>query len=213
MAKSLFKPGVVMTRAEKKKLREILPHPNRGRKLYQWKVENRILEKKLMPHLIKLEEQEDIKMGLRAMVQEPSKDGVVTEIDRIISFDVITDVPEVKPGIKLYIDDIRDPTKYLTAEQAEGIVWVKTWWDARNFLRDNEAELEVIHFDHYMDEPQHTGGDLFQMMAYRLSSGEEYRRVKQIYLHSSDSTIVEKLMEWKDRLAEHGVELISNSQR
>lgn len=26
---------------------------------------------------------------------------------------------------KLWIDDIRDPARYLTAEQAEGIVWIK----------------------------------------------------------------------------------------
>lgn len=40
MAKSIWKPGERMTRLEKKKLRGMMPHPNRGRRLYQWKVEN-----------------------------------------------------------------------------------------------------------------------------------------------------------------------------
>lgn len=40
MAKSIWKPGVKITRKEKKALRRLMPHPNRGRRLYQWKAEN-----------------------------------------------------------------------------------------------------------------------------------------------------------------------------
>lgn len=40
MAKSIWKPGVKITRKEKKALRRLIPHPNRGRRLYQWKAEN-----------------------------------------------------------------------------------------------------------------------------------------------------------------------------
>lgn len=40
MAKSIWKPGVKITRKEKKALRRLMPHPNKGRRLYQWKVEN-----------------------------------------------------------------------------------------------------------------------------------------------------------------------------
>lgn len=40
MAKSIWKRGERMTRLEKKKLRSMIPHPNHGRRLYQWKVEN-----------------------------------------------------------------------------------------------------------------------------------------------------------------------------
>lgn len=40
MAKSIWKPGVKITRKEKKALRRLIPHPNKGRRHYQWRVEN-----------------------------------------------------------------------------------------------------------------------------------------------------------------------------
>lgn len=39
MAKSIWKRGERMTRLEKKKLRAMMPHPNRGRALYAWRAE------------------------------------------------------------------------------------------------------------------------------------------------------------------------------
>lgn len=48
MAKSIWKPGVILTRQEKKVLRSKLPHPNRGRALYRWKVENAALGRKIL---------------------------------------------------------------------------------------------------------------------------------------------------------------------
>ncbi len=44
MAKSIWKRGVRMTRLEKKRLRAQMPHPNRGRRLYQWRQENRRID-------------------------------------------------------------------------------------------------------------------------------------------------------------------------
>jgi hypothetical protein len=116
---------------------------------------------------------------------------------------------------KVYIDDIRDPARYLNAEQAEGIVWIKEWWEAKRFLIENAATLEVIHFDHYMDEPTLTGKDLFFMVAGDCMWGdkEEWKNLKQIYLHSSDSDMVEEMIEdYQEELAKAGVELINNSQ-
>lgn len=51
MAKSIWKRGERMTRLEKKKLREMMPHPNRGRRLYQWKAENTRISRILAPVL------------------------------------------------------------------------------------------------------------------------------------------------------------------
>lgn len=116
---------------------------------------------------------------------------------------------------KVYIDDIRDPARYLNAEQAEGIVWIKEWWEAKRFLIENAATLEVIHFDHYMDEPTLTGKDLFFMVAGDCMWGdkEEWKNLKQIYLHSSDSDMVEEMIkEYQEVLANAGVELTNNSQ-
>lgn len=43
MAKSIFKPGVVLTRLEKKKVQKLLPFPKHGRNRFKWRVENREL--------------------------------------------------------------------------------------------------------------------------------------------------------------------------
>lgn len=48
MAKSIWKPGVKITRKEKKALRRLMPHPNRGRRLYQWKVESTRISERLV---------------------------------------------------------------------------------------------------------------------------------------------------------------------
>jgi len=118
--------------------------------------------------------------------------------------------------IKLWIDDIRDPVRYLTSEQADGIVWIKEWWEAKRFLIDNAANIEVIHFDHCMDEPSLTGTDLFFMIAGECMRGDKNNKwpnLKQIYLHSSDSDHVEELMEdHQQDLLKSGIELINNSQ-
>lgn len=117
--------------------------------------------------------------------------------------------------MKVYIDDIRDPTRYLNKEQAEDIVWIKEWWEAKQFLVEHAADIEVIHFDHYMDEPTLTGTDLFFMVSGDCMWGdkEEWVNLKQIYLHSSDKDTVEHLVEvYSEELAKAGVELINNSQ-
>ena len=116
---------------------------------------------------------------------------------------------------KLFIDDIRNPVNHLSPEQAEGIVWVKTWWEARNTLFKNSQTLEVIHFDNYMDEPELTGKDLLVTVLGDCIWGdksEEWPNLKQIYLHSSDKEFIDEMMElWEKDAKFVGIELIENS--
>ncbi|SOK59246.1 hypothetical protein [Yersinia phage fHe-Yen9-03] len=116
--------------------------------------------------------------------------------------------------MKVYIDDIRDPKKYLTPEQADGIVWIKEAWNARNFLVEHESVIEVLHLDNYLDDEFITGTDIFFMVAGETIWGDrsEWANLKTIYLHSSDTDVIEKLMKYKDELQTAGVELIDNHQ-
>lgn len=114
--------------------------------------------------------------------------------------------------MKLFIDDERDPMKYLGPERGHGVVWVKEWWEAKNILKGNQTELTEIHFDHYLGG-RHTAGELFEHVAYRLTSGSSYQKLKDIYLHSSDLAIVERYIErWSEKLAAVGVTLHNNSR-
>ncbi|QOI71917.1 hypothetical protein pEaSNUABM50_00441 [Erwinia phage pEa_SNUABM_50] len=114
--------------------------------------------------------------------------------------------------MKVYVDDIRNPQNHLSSEQAADVVWIKEWWDARNFIFYNNLEIEVIHLDNYLGDRTHTGADLLRMITYRFRRGE-FPKLKQIYLHSSDKDIVNKLYDTHiERCTEAGVELIKNSR-
>lgn len=116
--------------------------------------------------------------------------------------------------MKVFIDDIRNPVNHLTAEQSEGIVWLKEWWEAKRFLIANSKEIEVIHFDNYMDEPELTGQDLFYMVAgdWMWGDGSEWPNLKQLYLHSSDTDLVDMMFDkCFEPLKAIGIELIANS--
>lgn len=113
--------------------------------------------------------------------------------------------------MKVFIDDIRDPNNHLSTEDAEGIIWLKEWWEARNFVLNNSLELEVIHFDNFLGDPQHrTGADILSSVMYRLGRNK-FPKLKQIYLHSSDESVVHKLYEqYNERCLANGIELIKN---
>lgn len=114
--------------------------------------------------------------------------------------------------MKLYIDDLRDPVKYLGAVRAEGMVWVKDWWGAKQILHGNHTEITEIHFDHYLGG-KHTAGVLFQKVAHKRINGRGYPKLTDIYLHSSDLSIVEGFIDdYADRLAAVGVTLHNNSR-
>lgn len=72
MAKSIWKPGERMSRLEKKQLREKMPHPNRGRRLYQWRVENRRMMKLLEPIFVDIREVDWTAIANRPELFEPA---------------------------------------------------------------------------------------------------------------------------------------------
>ncbi len=114
--------------------------------------------------------------------------------------------------MKLYIDDLRDPKEELGEGRAVGMVWIKEYWEAQRFLLENEAELTEIHFDHYL-AGTHTGGELVMMVAYRRLMKVAFKKLTDIYLHSSDESIVEDIIEEVgERLAAVGVTVHNNSR-
>lgn len=114
--------------------------------------------------------------------------------------------------MKVYVDDIRNPENHLTSEQSDGIIWIKEWWAAKNFIFDNSGEVEVIHLDNFLGDRKHTGADILSMVTHRLKRGT-FPNLKQIYLHSSDKDVVEKLYNSQiERCISAGVELIKNSR-
>lgn len=112
--------------------------------------------------------------------------------------------------MKLYIDDLRDPVRYLTPEQAEGIVWIKDWCAAKKAIHDNAEILTEIHFDHFMPPGNRTGSELFGKVLYNMKRNK-FPNLKKVYVHTSDTEQLANLMLTKDAWAEYGVELINNS--
>lgn len=114
--------------------------------------------------------------------------------------------------MKVYIDDVRDPKKYLTPELSDGIVWLKEWYEAKNFVLKNAEHIEVLHFDHFMPPARKTGSDIFHLVRLKAKRGK-FPALKTIYVHSSDLGVITDLMQFKDSLAEIGIELINNRNR
>lgn len=114
--------------------------------------------------------------------------------------------------MKVFIDDLRDPIRFLGRERGEGMTWVKEWWEAKNLLIGASEDITEIHFDHYLGGKR-TAGQLFEMVAYRITSRRKWLNLKDIYLHSSDMAIVEGYIDnWAERLAAVGVTLHNNSR-
>lgn len=114
--------------------------------------------------------------------------------------------------MKLYIDDIRDPVRYLGQERGKEMTWVKEWWEAKRILFGNHTDLTEIHFDHYLGG-QRTAGQLFEKVAYKVSGGRGFPMLTDIYLHSSDLSIVTNYIDkWAEKLAAVGVTLHNNSR-
>jgi hypothetical protein len=115
--------------------------------------------------------------------------------------------------MKVYVDDIRNPANHLSAEQSDGIVWLKEWWEAKNFIFDNASEIEVVHLDNFLSgSGGRTGGQILTMMTYRFKRGL-FPNLKQIYLHSSDTDVVDNLYEQNiKKCTDAGIELIKNSR-
>lgn len=132
--------------------------------------------------------------------------------------------PELTGGMIVYVDDIRDPRRFLKPEQCKDVWWVKHWFAAKNFLFEHEAEIEVLHLDHYLGNEEgllvehivdgelvdtsahientrghtrdhrHTGTDLFHMVVSYRQRGRMFANLKCIYLHSNAREITAKLM-------------------
>lgn len=132
--------------------------------------------------------------------------------------------PELTGGMVVYVDDIRDPRRFLESDQCKDVWWVKHWFAAKNFLFNHEAELEILHLDHYLGNEEgllvehivdgeltdttthientrghtrdhrHTGADLFHMVVSYRNRGRMFANLKYIYLHSNAREITAKLM-------------------
>ena len=112
----------------------------------------------------------------------------------------------------VYIDDIRDPARFLPGVE---VVWIKEFWEARNFIFDHNTEITEIHFDNQLDDPNYTGMDIFTMVAFDCMWGDknqDWPVLSKIYLHTSDrDVILDAIEKYGDGLKAAGVELINNS--
>lgn len=114
--------------------------------------------------------------------------------------------------MKLWIDDIRNPERFLGKEKAEGIVWKKEAWSARNYLfKEVNEDIDTLYLDNFLGDRQITGESMLETLAFRL---RKFPKLKKIYLHSSDDRVVDRCIEkYKEKLAEHGIELIDAEYR
>lgn len=119
---------------------------------------------------------------------------------------------EEKQPLIIFIDDIRNPEQFLGSECPVDIVWIKNYPDAVDYLLENQATITEVHLDQYLgDDPMHLGSNLLELIRMHLDFDHKFKEVKKIYLHSSDSSIIDDLIEIHgDFFKSQNVELIDN---
>lgn len=108
--------------------------------------------------------------------------------------------------MKFWIDDIRDPKDSL-GKKSEEVIWVKEIISAIHQVEDNASEVETLYLDHYMDSDHTFGSELIMIV---LCMGKEtFPKLKEIYLHTSETSIIKKLIEkYSGRLNEMDIKLL-----
>lgn len=146
----------------------------------------------------------------RSMVEEmKEKFAEYAQSANVSLFDFdLTKKTETK---KLWIDDLRDPQRFLKNQPLENVIWISKIRDALDVVlyNDDGIEFDEIFLDHYMDEDHLTGTTLLNDLFYALKTECIQRPyLKTIQLHSSENTIVKKALEkYQDGFKELGIEL------
>lgn len=112
MAKHILKPGVTMTRLEKKRLQKIAVFPRRGRAHYQWRVENRVFAEKHGTVLQEFLDKNDARpvdwstVSAKPVSQEPfyEKDDGPLTADQLATIEELANVPKDVVWTKSLID-------------------------------------------------------------------------------------------------------------
>lgn len=117
--------------------------------------------------------------------------------------------------MRIYIDDLRDPTKHLSAEKTKNILIFRSAREALKFLRENSVKVEYIHLDHYLNDfGGITGEDILNRISLKILGGGNYPNLKAIYLQTSEEKIADRLIkEHYSDFKENGIELIKDCQK
>lgn len=119
---------------------------------------------------------------------------------------------EEKKSLVVFVDDIRDPRIHLGKERAVGVVWIKTFQEAADYFHDHQAEITEIHLDEYLgDNPNDLGSELMGLIYCMVYYGNHLSLLKTIYLHSSDTSVIEDLIEeYQPRLSAFDITMVDN---
>lgn len=108
--------------------------------------------------------------------------------------------------MKYWIDDQRSPFDRLPEELAKEVIWIKKIREAIKIVYDNPEDITTLYLDYYMDDQYLFGSEIVFGVLY--DGREKYKSLKEIYLHSSDETVIEELIEeCYEELKKIGIEL------
>ena len=115
----------------------------------------------------------------------------------------------------LWIDDLRDPKKFLDEKDLEGLVWKQEAWEARKYLF-NEAlnSIETLYLDNFLGDKSITGEKILSKLAFKVGREGYFEKLKTVYLHTSDDIILNKCIEaYGERMRIAGVKLLKAPYR
>lgn len=108
--------------------------------------------------------------------------------------------------MRVFVDDLRDPNLYLSKDIKNNVVWLKEAWKAKEFIfGEKSKEIEVLHLDNNLGDPDLDGEDLVSMIYFHI---EMFPKLKSVLLHSSDQDVISKILEaFKEPFSQNNIEL------
>jgi hypothetical protein len=110
----------------------------------------------------------------------------------------------------LWIDDLRNPEKYLSSDELVGLVWKNEAWSARKYLFTEVLnEIEILYLDNFLGDKSITGEKILSKISFKVGREGYFENLKTVYLHTSEDSILEKCLDlYTEKLNAAGIELL-----
>lgn len=100
----------------------------------------------------------------------------------------------------LWIDDLRDPKRFINIQEYESVYWADTFEEGIAAIAD---DYDHIHLDNDLSDPyDRQGKHIFDYVDEKLFY-DELDNLKAIIIHSDNSSAVHSMMLAKDRFREN----------
>lgn len=176
MAKSIWKPGVKITRKEKKALRRLMPHPNKGRRHYQWRVENLRIS-----HIMKNVLNDDGSLNIVQVAKRSASVSAKLTMKR--EFAISRVQGKVKGPIFTEVDNVGQNQGEAIERLRTGYQFTVTSPELAKTIRELPADIDPVQFKETCDKV------IEQYLSDNIKNGTANPEIKGVHLRGQASDV------------------------